>query len=220
MWDPVLPYFTAGYRCIALDLRAHSLSDAPMTGYHIDDMAGDVLGVMDALGVERAHVVGSSIGAEVGLSMAVNYPERMLSLVAEGAFRSEYGPYSMREVADIADDPEMRKRLEDRRASSEKTYPSRAALVEESGSFYKQHSLWNPTVESVLEYGALDIEEGCFVSAWRKHASDAYMEHYMQLRFEDYYARVICPVLMLPDEDDAKDEKTLDIMTRLSKLPN
>jgi len=219
MWDPVLSFFATDYRCITLDLRAHGLSDAPTSGYHIDDMARDVTGVLDALGIDRAHMIGSSIGAEVGLSLAANHPDRMLSLVAEGALHSEYGPYGTREAESLDNDEALKLRLEERKATPEKTYTSREELLREKSSFYKENDFWNPTVEAVLSYGIAEDDKGRIVDAYRKHASDAYMETYFAYRFEDYYAQIDCPILMLPDEEDAADERLFDIITRLSRLP-
>ncbi|MFC2082531.1 alpha/beta fold hydrolase [Candidatus Bipolaricaulota bacterium] len=219
MWDPVLPFFSQDYRCVALDLRGHGLSDAPATGYHIDDMARDVIGVADALGIDQAHVIGSSIGAEVGLSMAANYPNRMLSLVADGALCSEYGPFGVREPEDLSEDEEVKLQLEKRKDAPERTYESREAYLQKSSEFYKECGFWNPTVEAMLSYGAVENEEGEIVNAWRKRASDIYMEIYFDLRLEEYYERVTCPMIMLPEEEDVEDEKLFDIMTRLSRLP-
>ncbi len=95
MWQRIIPYFQEHYRLILVDLRGHGKSDKPETGYHMDEMARDVIGVMQHLKLERAHIVGSSLGAEVGLSIAANYPEKVISLVCDGALCSEYGPYGI-----------------------------------------------------------------------------------------------------------------------------
>ena len=219
MWDPVVPFFVNAYRCITLDLRGHGRSDAPVTGYHIDDMARDIVSVLDVLGIEQAHIIGSSIGAEVGLSVAAHYPERMLSLVAEGAFHSEYGPCGIREPESFDHDEALKLRLEERRATPEKTYNSREELLKEKCGFYKENDLWNPAIEAVLTYGIVEDESGRIVDAWRKHANDAYTETYFNCRFEDYYVQIACPMIILPDEEDAADERLFDIMTRLSQLP-
>ena len=79
--------------------------------------------------------------------------------------------------------------------------------------------MWNPWIEAVLGYGAVEVEDGGIVNAWRKWACDAYMDTYFALRFEDYWRRVRCPALMLPDENDASDEAHRDIIERLSQLP-
>ena len=50
--------------------------------YLLDDMAGDTLGLLDELGIERAHVVGASMGGMIGQTMAMQRPERVLSLAS------------------------------------------------------------------------------------------------------------------------------------------
>ena len=95
MWQRVIPNFQDHYRLVLVDLRGYGKSDKPGTGYHIDELAGDVIGVMEHLHLERAHIVGSSLGAEVGLSMAANYPKKVISLVCDGALANEYGPYGL-----------------------------------------------------------------------------------------------------------------------------
>lgn len=218
MWDAVLPFFKNDYRCIPVDLRGHGTSDAPATGYHIDDMADDLVGVLDVLGIERTHIIGSSIGAEVGLSLAARYPHRTLSLVADGALASEYGPFGTREADSIEQDEEVASMLDRRKAAPELIYTSREEAMERSSRFYKEYGFWNPTVEAMLACAIVENAQGQIVSAWRKHASDAYMSIYFTLRFEEYYERVTCPMIMLPEQDDVEDESMFDIMTRLSKL--
>ena len=76
MWQGAVPYFQGHYRLILVDLRGHGRSDTPANGYHMDHMAYDVAGIMTAIKLERAHIIGSSLGAEVGLSLAATYPEK------------------------------------------------------------------------------------------------------------------------------------------------
>ena len=95
MWERVVPFFQDQYRVLLMDLRGHGKSDAPEGGYHMDVMAEDVITVLDQLGIGKAHIVGSSLGAEVGLSLAANHPERVISLILDGAMNSEYGPYGL-----------------------------------------------------------------------------------------------------------------------------
>ena len=54
----------------------------PDVPYTLDDMADDAVGLMDALGVERAHVVGASMGGMIAQVVAINHPERTKSLVS------------------------------------------------------------------------------------------------------------------------------------------
>jgi len=55
-------------------------------------MADDLVGILDTLGINQAHVIESSIGVEVGLSLVAQSPDRVISLVADGALCSEYDP--------------------------------------------------------------------------------------------------------------------------------
>jgi pimeloyl-ACP methyl ester carboxylesterase len=218
MWDPVLPYFTGKHRCITLDLRGHGLSDAPSTGYHIDDMAKDVAGVLNALDAVPVHIVGSSMGAEVGLALAAHHPELVRSFVADGAFESEYGPYSVRKEASLAEDEETGSWLESRRQAPEKQYENREVALETLNAFYKKHEIWNPSVEAMLSYGLVQDGTGRVVTAWRKWADDQYMEHYFKTRFEDYYGRLACPTIVLTGKSEEADPVGFDIIMRLCGL--
>ncbi len=75
----------AKYKVIAIDSRGHgrSTDDAKPYGYSL--MAGDVMGVMDKLGVKKAAIVGWSDGGNIGLDMAINNPGRLTKLFALGA---------------------------------------------------------------------------------------------------------------------------------------
>ena len=69
------------HRVTAFDLRGHGYSDAPPTGYTSADHAGDLLGLMDGLGVAHAKIVGHSFGAVIALHAAVLAPGRVDALV-------------------------------------------------------------------------------------------------------------------------------------------
>jgi pimeloyl-ACP methyl ester carboxylesterase len=74
----------AGYRCIAPDLRGFGESDRPteVEAYALPLLAADVLGVLDQLGVDRAHVVGHDWGAALAWALAALAPDRVDHLVA------------------------------------------------------------------------------------------------------------------------------------------
>lgn len=73
--------FGARYRCISLDNRGVGSSDKPDGPYDLEVMAADVIAVMDAIGVESAHVMGASMGGALAQIIAVRYPERVRSLI-------------------------------------------------------------------------------------------------------------------------------------------
>ena len=69
------------YRCFAPDNRGTGLSDKPPGPYSLDQMARDAIAVLDAEGVDRAHVVGASMGGVIAQIIGVLHPERTRSLV-------------------------------------------------------------------------------------------------------------------------------------------
>lgn len=76
-WEKVQPLLAEPYRVIAPDLRGHGATSAPMGAYTIDQMADDVAGLMEALGVSKYTLLGHSMGGYVALSMAQRYAPRL-----------------------------------------------------------------------------------------------------------------------------------------------
>jgi 3-oxoadipate enol-lactonase len=68
------------YRVIALDNRGAGRSDKPFGSYSLEQMAADAIAVLDAVGVEKAHIVGASMGGAISQIIGLKYPERVLSL--------------------------------------------------------------------------------------------------------------------------------------------
>ncbi len=77
----VNPLVEAGYQVIRFDNRSTGLSSWKNEDFSLPDMAGDSFAVMDALGVESAHVIGLSLGGMIAQLMAMKQPERVLSLM-------------------------------------------------------------------------------------------------------------------------------------------
>ncbi len=82
----IVPLLWDHFRVLTYDLRGHGYSDMTPSGYTCDDMAEDLLELLDELEIEQAPLVGHSFGADVALYLAGNHPERVQSIVAiEGA---------------------------------------------------------------------------------------------------------------------------------------
>jgi len=79
-WAKQIPVYGEHFRCLALDNRGIGRSQVPPAGYSVEDMATDTLQVMDALGLEAAHVSGFSMGGSIALAMALRAPARVLTL--------------------------------------------------------------------------------------------------------------------------------------------
>lgn len=80
-WDPQLSALAAEFQVIAYDHRGHGGSPAPTGPYSIEDLARDVIALLDGYGVARAHVVGLSLGGMVAQLIAARRPQRVGRLV-------------------------------------------------------------------------------------------------------------------------------------------
>ncbi len=95
-WEPQVRYFSRGYRCIAYNARGYPPSDVPedFKRYSQERARDDIRAVLDALRIERAHVVGLSMGAFATLHFGLAYPQRALSItVAGGGYGSHPAHY-------------------------------------------------------------------------------------------------------------------------------
>jgi pimeloyl-ACP methyl ester carboxylesterase len=91
-WSLLVPHL-GGRHVYAVDLRGHGGSDAPACCYGIDAFAGDLLGFMDALGIDRADIVGHSLGSMTAGVFAAEHPGRVDHLVlVSTAFSVPNGP--------------------------------------------------------------------------------------------------------------------------------
>lgn len=82
MWTPQVPALTeAGYRVVRYDQRGHGRTPVPDEPCSLADLGGDVVELLDELGVERARFVGLSLGGMTGMWLAVNHPDRIDRLV-------------------------------------------------------------------------------------------------------------------------------------------
>jgi pimeloyl-ACP methyl ester carboxylesterase len=81
MWYRTRPLLVSRYRTVALDNRGIGLSDVPPGPYPIALMASDAKAVMDAAGIESAHVFGVSMGGMIAQEFALQYPARVRSLI-------------------------------------------------------------------------------------------------------------------------------------------
>ncbi|MDD5563709.1 MAG: alpha/beta fold hydrolase, partial [Thermoanaerobaculaceae bacterium] len=83
-WDPIVGGLAARFRVVRCDFRGQLRSNEP-PHRTLDGHVADVVDLLDALAIDRAHVVGTSFGAEVGLLLAATHPGRVASLVAATA---------------------------------------------------------------------------------------------------------------------------------------
>ena len=85
-WEMQMRFFSRAHRCVTYSQRGYPPSDVPSDGakYSQDIARDDVLALMDALKIEKAHIVGHSMGAYTALHVGIHAPSRCISVVAAG----------------------------------------------------------------------------------------------------------------------------------------
>lgn len=85
-WTKYLPTLSEKYRVLAFDSRGSGISSAPDLPYTTEMMANDTIGLMDRLGIQRAHILGRSLGGCVAQQIAIRHPDRVRSLAMTASF--------------------------------------------------------------------------------------------------------------------------------------
>lgn len=81
MWDAQAAAFSARYRVLRYDTRGHGASSVPPGPYSIAELGGDVIALLDQIGIARAHVCGLSMGGITAMWLAIHHPQRVDRLV-------------------------------------------------------------------------------------------------------------------------------------------
>ena len=81
MWEPQLEVLEPHFQVLRYDMRGHGQSDAPEGAYTLEQLAADVIGLLDALGLKTVHFVGLSIGGMIGQCLGLNHADRLDRLV-------------------------------------------------------------------------------------------------------------------------------------------
>jgi pimeloyl-ACP methyl ester carboxylesterase len=86
-WEPQMNFFARRYQCVTFAARGFAPSDIPedVEMYSQNRAADDIIDVMDAAAIERAHVVGLSMGGFAALHVALRHPSRVISSLVAGA---------------------------------------------------------------------------------------------------------------------------------------
>ncbi len=80
-WDLLIPFLSPAFRVLAYDRRGHSQSERPAAPAGLGQDVADLAGLIEALGLAPAHVVGHSMGGSIALRLAAERPELIRSLV-------------------------------------------------------------------------------------------------------------------------------------------
>src|SRR5574337_887963 len=88
VWGLQMPLFSQHFRCLAFDNRDAGQSDRSPNSYTIQTLAADAIGLMDVLTIDRAHIVGLSMGGAIAQELAIAHPDRVKRLVLVSTYTS------------------------------------------------------------------------------------------------------------------------------------
>ena len=107
-WEPQIRYLSRFHRCVTFNARGYPPSDVPVdaSAYSQDIFIDDVRAVLHGLGVERAHLVGLSMGSSTVLGFTLRHPHRVRSMVVCGC---GYGSVPEQRTSTHASSPRVRR---------------------------------------------------------------------------------------------------------------
>jgi non-heme chloroperoxidase len=178
-FEPVMPLLPSAWQVLAMTQRGHGGSDKPLRGYRTRDFASDAALLLRDLGVERAVVVGHSMGAANAMRLAIDHPSRVAGLVAAGAFAS------------FADKPELHHFVR------EQIEPLSDPVPRALADAFQRDTLAQPVAESLI---SRMVDESLRVPArvWR--------DAFAGLLDDDFGAelrRIVAPTLLIAGARDA-----------------
>lgn len=178
-WALQFPAFAQRYYVIAPDMRGHGRSTKPPGPYSVPMMAADVTGMLDALDIPAAHIVGLSMGGMIAFQMAVDSPERVRSMIIVNS-----GP------ALVASSFGDRLRIRQRLLLAQLFGPAR------TGVFLSKRLFPKPDQEGLRAH---------FIEQWATNDRDAYLAALRALVGWSVFDRVDairCPVLVISGDRD------------------
>ena len=212
-WDCLASVLAPRHRVIAIDLRGRGLSDKPQTGYSIKHHCKDILALMNDQGLQRAVLMGHSLGAFISLVFAARYPQRVdrLILVDGGGKLSE---------------TQMEKVFAGIKPSLDRLgqiFPSlRTYLSQMKQAPYLQP--WNSYMETYFRYEVEEAEGGVRSRVHPKHIEEE-AKNLGKVDSREFYKKIKAPTLILRATKGmlAKDDLLLpeDVVDRMVRdIPN
>lgn len=181
-WTPQLEAFRANHRVVAFDNRGAGQSTQIDEPVSTEDLARDTLGLMDALQIDRAHVVGRSMGGSIGQHMALLAPERVHTLTMCASF-AKLDPLGVRVLTNMREVLEWRGDWADHARHSVPNFVSPA--------FYNANPQTVAQIEALI--GGETRLQACYVR--QNHAC---LEHDTL----DRLGEIACPTLILAGGSD------------------
>ncbi|GAB4482671.1 MAG: hypothetical protein Kow00124_31680 [Anaerolineae bacterium] len=194
IWDLVAPLLVEEGRVIALDLRGHGLSDKPEGEYSFEQVGGDVLGVIRALGFTRPLLVGHDWGANVALWLGAHHGDEIGGVIMIDGGIVDLGILSWEDT------------LEQHRPPRINGMPVEAFKEQVLGTM--PQGIITPAVEAaIMASMEIDAENGVHPRLPRT-VHLRILRAMWEQHLGDLYEKIICPVLIIPTRSRGSDPPT------------
>ena len=184
-WDTIAEALAPDHMIFAMDLRGRGFSEKPLSGYSIDQHCQDILAVLDSLEVEKAVLMGHSLGAFISLGFGAKHPDRVDSIIlADGG-----GKLSEKQMAKV---------FEGIRPSLERlgqVFPSFTEYIDvlKKAPFLQP---WSPALETYFRYETEDIDGGVRSRVQPGNIQEEAI-NLGKVDVSEFYPKISCPVLIL-----------------------
>ena len=212
-WDVLAGVLAPEYHIVAMDLRGRGESDKPSRGYSLDYHLKDINCLLDDLGLDRAVIMGHSLGAFIGLAFAAQYPDRTdrLILVDGGG---DLSPQQFEEVF-IGIKPAL-----DRLGQ---VFRSADAYLDQMKAAPYLHP-WSAVIETYYRYELEEVQGGVRTNIDPSHIQEE-AANIRQVDCVPFYPRIATRVLILRASNGLISQKDLllpeDVITKMMReIPN
>ena len=191
-WDRQVAEFSKAYQVITYDLRGHGQSDKPAGPYSLPMFAADTAGLLKALGVTSAHIVGLSLGGGVAFQLALDYVQLVKTMTIVNSAPAMVGIT-----------PDAQKEVE-----------RRVAIVRQMGMRAMGEAL-APNLFPKPEHAAL---RQTFVERWAENDPQAYIEATLSMvgwNVTDRLGSIRCPTLVIAADQDYTPVATKEAYVKL-----
>ena len=184
-WDGMADALSTRHRVLGVDLRGRGLSDAPKSGYSLEQHCRDLQRIMQSLNLKPVILMGHSLGAAIALAFGATYPDSVRAIVlvdGGGKLDEEHMESVLKGIA-----PSL-ERLGHAFASTQDYLQS----MKQSTHFQP----WNEVCEAYFRHELTQGEQGVRCRIQTEHIQEE-IKNLRQVDISGYYSRIACPVLIL-----------------------
>lgn len=222
IWNTMFHYFENDFHVLLMDLRGQGESVKAVSGYDIQTQCKDILAVLEQSQVEKAHLVGNSLGGDIATAFASIYPDKVLSLTNIDSGMINYiGSEGERNLTK----EQVIEEFKNREITS---FDSISEMTEYLQNKFPP-AIWDSYFEEWFKYVSIyTLENGKISYQIPVHINTQIMAMVCDLQYTELYQNIKCPILFLPAEKEEHlqiklkniEEAKKHTFTKTSIIPN